>query len=899
MGFVATSCSSDLKFHRKFSQSSSDVLHKALDSMRARHAATLSSYESRVHQVEDRLAGEKRQSERLRQALDELTEDISRESYGRRREIALRLALVGREEALLERLKRWLLRAQEELRKCTPSDPADVLCARFDSIIRSAGSLVQAVSGNSDVSALTLDEQQQTLSPGSLARILSARSAVADLNSELQKETDKRLFLERQLAHLNPASLLPRVLVDKSIGAHLSDDENGLNNGHDGHDHQHVQKKPPIPPELSELPIRLAIHNAGAGSGRSPEAPPYQGETFNVHGAGTHHSLEDPSASTSTTSLTAPDEYEALVAPYSASLIKPGTSTLSVDDPGVSPINDGSLAEQIAPQRKAEIREDNSTESTHDLAAKDEKDISQPSNSMLNPETTPPQSLEVDEHAPQVTPDSDARIGGEPVEHEIVTMAIEDDQSHLRPSDASISQPANPAPSNDLITPQCETIDITLIAQNKFDPEDNVEPAELPVTMVSVQETSTSLEPDDGPSEKAMNSSIPENPDSKVSVPIHVSGRDLGIFSNENASSKNKVQFSYNTSIDTFRPTTQANGIPEVHTPLTLLQMDRYKGQVPFPVAHSPERFTDDIAIAEDQSNYSDSAHSSLISGLNETVHRYDDLQRSFRDCHISLQHLKEAARSLPQNPAFYQVAIERLDDYCEDARVELEIRIADEERIARGYETILSVKGALSGEVDEAGMRSKIEDFIEGIDPTVRKAVTSLKHKLDDLQHDIASVKQAMHDPASLDASQEAREVPESPRRASSSWAAWTGSILTGSRSPSPASPATFGTVMTSPRLRHSSSFVRNRSDSNPSQSPLASLGLRIAMPSQLQTMPAPVNPLHRGGPRPRVSSNMFGLGIGGGLLPGSRRTSMANANTGASKIHPSVSVNLDDDLD
>lgn len=864
--------------------------------MRARHAATLSSYESRVHQVEDRLAGEKRQSERLRQALDELSEDISRESYGRRREIALRLALVGREEALLEGLKRWLLRAQEELRKCTPSDPADVLCARFDSIVRSAGSLVQAVSGNSNVSALASDEHQQTLSPGSLARILSARSAVAALNSELQKETDKRLILERQLAHLHPASLLPRVLVDESISAHLSDDGNGLDNGHDGHDHQHVQKKSPTPLESSELPINLAIHNAGAGSGRSPEASPYQVETINVHGTETQHSLEDLSTSTSTTSLTAPDEYDVLVAPYSASLIKPRTSTSSVDDPGVSPINDGSLAEPTAPGRKAEIPEDDPTESTHDLVAKDEKDISQPSNSILDPETSPPQSLEVDEHAPQVTPDSDARIEGEPEEYEIITMAVEDDQSHLRPSDASICLPANPAPSNDLITPQCETIETNLIAHNKFDSEDNEETAELPVTMVSVQESSTSLEPEDGPSEKALNSSIPENPDTKVSVPIDVSGRDLGILSYENVSNNNKVQFSNNTRLDTCPPITQATGISENHFPSTPSEIDRYKGKVPFPQASSPHKSTEEITIAETQPIYSDSAHSSLLSGLNETVHRYDELQRSFRDCHLSLRQLKEITRALPQNPTIYQVAIERLDDYCEDARVELEIRIADEERIARGYETILSVKGALSGEVDEAGMRSKIEDFIEGIDPTVCKAMNSLKHKLDDLQHDIASVKQAIHDPATLDAPQ---EVPEAPRRASSSWAAWTGSILSHSHSPSPAPPATFGTVMTSPRLRHSSSFVRNRSDSNPSQGPLASLGLRIAMPSQLQTTPAPENPLHRGGPRPRVSSNMFGLGIGGGLLPGSRRTSMASVTTVASKVQPSVSANLDDDLD
>jgi hypothetical protein len=42
-----------------------------------------------------------------------------------------------------------------------------------------------------------------------------------------------------------------------------------------------------------------------------------------------------------------------------------------------------------------------------------------------------------------------------------------------------------------------------------------------------------------------------------------------------------------------------------------------------------------------------------------------------------------------------------RLDDFSEDARVELEIRLADEERIARGYATLLAVPGAITSEAE------------------------------------------------------------------------------------------------------------------------------------------------------------------------------------------------------
>ena len=62
-----------------------------MENLKIRHAATTSTLETQIESLRKSLLFERKQSETLRRALDELSEDISRESYGRRREISLRL----------------------------------------------------------------------------------------------------------------------------------------------------------------------------------------------------------------------------------------------------------------------------------------------------------------------------------------------------------------------------------------------------------------------------------------------------------------------------------------------------------------------------------------------------------------------------------------------------------------------------------------------------------------------------------------------------------------------------------------------------------------------------------------------------------------------------------------
>ncbi|CAG8774402.1 7654_t:CDS:1, partial [Acaulospora colombiana] len=102
----------------------------------------------------------------------------------------------------------------------------------------------------------------------------------------------------------------------------------------------------------------------------------------------------------------------------------------------------------------------------------------------------------------------------------------------------------------------------------------------------------------------------------------------------------------------------------------------------------------------------------------------------------------------VPQHaiPKIYLVAaVERLYDYCEDARVELEILVADEARIAQGYETLLKISAAEY--LGNENWRQKIDSFIEGTDPSIEKAKSNFESKLDNLMHDIAIIKKTLHD--------------------------------------------------------------------------------------------------------------------------------------------------------
>jgi hypothetical protein len=118
-----------------------------------------------------------------------------------------------------------------------------------------------------------------------------------------------------------------------------------------------------------------------------------------------------------------------------------------------------------------------------------------------------------------------------------------------------------------------------------------------------------------------------------------------------------------------------------------------------------------------------------LLQGLAKARTQYDHIQRGFHACHVALESLiaslpstSTTASSSNLYPHHYQryptplnassgtdnnthsgvipedilnAIIQRLDDYTGDARVELEIRVSDEEVLGRGYEALLVLPGA------------------------------------------------------------------------------------------------------------------------------------------------------------------------------------------------------------
>ncbi|KZP18297.1 hypothetical protein FIBSPDRAFT_933562 [Athelia psychrophila] len=136
-----------------------------------------------------------------------------------------------------------------------------------------------------------------------------------------------------------------------------------------------------------------------------------------------------------------------------------------------------------------------------------------------------------------------------------------------------------------------------------------------------------------------------------------------------------------------------------------------------------------------------------LLADLEATKHRYDELQRAFRECHQTLKALQDSIGGIASSSVgILRVATQRLDDFNEDARVEVEIRIADEELTIKGYETLLAIPGAIDSAAQDA-VEGRIQAFVGGTEKSVAKALEQFNRKLDDLQHDAASIKRALHE--------------------------------------------------------------------------------------------------------------------------------------------------------
>uniref|UniRef100_D8Q000 GPI inositol-deacylase n=1 Tax=Schizophyllum commune (strain H4-8 / FGSC 9210) TaxID=578458 RepID=D8Q000_SCHCM len=240
-----------------------------------------------------------------------------------------------------------------------------------------------------------------------------------------------------------------------------------------------------------------------------------------------------------------------------------------------------------------------------------------------------------------------------------------------------------------------------------------------------------------------------------------------------------------------------------------------------------------------------------LFSRLSRVTHRYDRMQAEFRDCHAALQGLKQdvasftsssGPSSLPYNPSSLAAAIQRIDDYAEDARVELEIRAADDALAVRGLSALLTLPGALAPTAGIPGdQRPTLADTAAQItaftsDDGPSASTTTLARKLADVQHDISAVQGAV-------------------------------GALHGVQRPT-ASP-TFGHVMTTPSLRRTPSLKQLGG--------LGNLGLRVPMPAFVMQDTRAAEEHGQAAPRARTLSAMYmlgvglrGRGVGGSPLPG-----------------------------
>ena len=286
------------------------------------------------------------------------------------------------------------------------------------------------------------------------------------------------------------------------------------------------------------------------------------------------------------------------------------------------------------------------------------------------------------------------------------------------------------------------------------------------------------------------------------------------------------------------------------------------------------------------------SASQPLLDDLSKTRNRYDSIQRAFHACHVAIEGLKvsfpfnnsSTSDVHPRYPSSHsddslsspstvisndvlKAIVQRLNDYTEDARVELEIRISDEEVMGRGYEALLMLPGALSslssavspssltpdGEtsVTSVGLvidvEAQIRSFIDGTDPAISRAMRSFERKLENIEHDIVIVKKVLHDPQSFFQSPlPAMTMVESPSltldgsTSNIGWSSWIRTPISSRPStPIPAPAPTFGNIMTSRNTRSSAILQRTASTfglSLPSSTKgvdlVKSLGLKVPMP-------------------------------------------------------------------
>lgn len=876
-------------WRRQFSQNSTNDLLSKLSALKTRHEGTLATISSQNHALSVQLRSTEAHTNHLLRTLDELGGEIMKETWGRRREVGLRIRMGGREERVVEGIRRWVRKGEELLTRISGSNLAD---EKLPTAPDASLEVFFMMAQDARILLASLDEGAfdddlgMALSGGK-ARVLLGNITLDGLLNELKDETEKRLNLQKQLATLKP---------EAGTNGHLSMVGVMSNDGKQEHDLPHIpiddediletqeDDQPPMVPEKTTtrqtIPITPLVFDT-----TQPEIPSIIGENdvTNVSSAEvpdnpTHKDVEDLLMD----NKSVPAAISNQIIPLLSTEMSPQSTSIKVLPDHVGTLLD---SEDLVSATKNALDLPQSIFSETVVGATCSSLCSISVKSTNTPKAPPIVPTTVD-GSDSVTPCPSVDLANQS------PIYPESDKLTTRPRDTEIDMSVNSivhdvitlsTPSTAPTTP--EVIDNLIVDRNSPSP-------------------------------------VPE-----VAAPPSITA-----------------------SIVDFPPASPSGLTPPF--PPQLLQAEPSN-----PTFTSPFASTSKIAPKLPEQSHP------LLVELVRVTKRYDDLQRAFRDCHHALETLKSGlkdssdshfsantAASSPIPKDILRAALGRLDDYTEDARVELEIRVGDEVLLTKGYEALLSVPGALDtaslcapdseGGEGSRGMDTQLEvekqisDFISGADPAVSRARDTFARKLDDVQHDIAALKRAIHDPESFGTVHPGATTPASststlaspsgssgdltPHGGSGTPSGWTSWIRSASRPASPAPPAhgpapTFGNIMTAPRLRHAPSFgnmhaaptppppqslPRARRPSffglgggagEPPASPLATLELRVPMPSfagvgahtgalggvagafggAYGSVLSPTSPLKAGTMSPptrvrTVSSTMYMLGLG-----------------------------------
>jgi hypothetical protein len=781
------------------------------------------------------------QNERLRSALDELGGEMMKEMYGRRSEVALRIRMLNREQRIQEGLKRWLRKMEEAISRSLQSPNSSFSPSSISASNESQAGARDALLASSQEARilLTILEDGPVTDDGtlssSLARIIMAQDTIDQLVEELTGETQRRLELERllPLSGQSPASACVVPIHDGVVGS-PSESIDKVHTKENGFHPPVIDIEPKLKPPRLPIPDMKFVFSPKSpalSTGVTVQAPlaPLEGHAadFEALEISENELVDRPLSSASHGEGVAEAEQDTCIAEIPGDVEghqhqnegedenKHTTTTLMPANAfaSESAVNSVVVSDASRPPSTSGSLQDNDPLNANPIPAEDDD---QRDDKPIEVQA------KVDIHHPLTTEVStlDSDLSREPN-----FVHIPEVEGYVSPAPSTISA-QNVSTTCATTSSDVQPSHVALASSSNFDKRsvgnENVAGNAIFGALGDVVQDSgtyaaTSLDTNGGSPGQA---SGDVSDDLKDTIPhdinLHLEDHEVPV-SNIGGGSTNSTHFkSEEVEVESL------NKPPVVSTPHPLL------------------------------------AELSCVSK------RYDELQRAFRDCHLALETLKaslssrtshgtsqqnivqfsESSSKIP--PEVLHSALQRLDDFTEDARVELEIKTSDELLLARGYETLLSVPGALSSSSDLSSIEDghdrdsmptqsetelQILAFTSGTDINVKKNQETFARKLQDVQHDIAALKRALHEPEIITPSVTLSPTPSNE----GGWTSWIRSPSSSSsigtpRSASASLSPTFGNIMTSPRLRQSPSM--NFHQKNVGVDPLASLGLRIPMP-------------------------------------------------------------------